>query len=261
MPSFAPDSPLVSEVIPSPCHDLRPEGARPSAIVLHYIGPAHASVLYTAGTDLSAHYIVEEDGRIIQCVQEARRAWHAGRSVWTGKSDLNSHSIGIEIVNGGHSAGLPDYPEAQIGALIALCRDIIARHRISPDQVVAHSDVAPARKVDPGEKFPWRKLYEAGIGLWVSPHPIEPGAQLAPGASGEAVRQIQEELAAFGYGLAPSGIYDRDTELAVAAFQRRFRPALVDGIADASTIATLHDLLRKHAETVAYRFTERQAQA
>jgi len=199
---------------------------------------------------VSSHYVVFEDGRIAQCVPESERAWHAGVSYWAGETDINSCSIGIEIANPGHDFGYPDFPSRQIAAVIALCRGIIARRGIRPDRVLAHSDVAPARKQDPGEKFPWRLLSDSGVGLWVPPAPIDKGGtRLASGASGEAVRALQSDLAAFGYSIAVSGEYDPATGEVVAAFQRHFRPALVDGEADESTRNTLIALLEKRRKS------------
>jgi N-acetylmuramoyl-L-alanine amidase len=217
-------------------------------IVLHYTGmrtgAAALERLCEAGSDVSAHYLVFEDGKIVQCVREARRAWHAGDACWAGESDINSRSIGIEIVNPGHDWGYADFPDAQTDAVIALCRDILARRSIPRDRVLAHSDVAPARKQDPGEKFPWARLAAAGVGHWVAPAPIDgSGAGLTLDDRGPMVRDLQAQLADYGYRIDASGSYDAQTRDVVAAFQRHFRPARVDGIADGSTRATLARLL------------------
>jgi N-acetylmuramoyl-L-alanine amidase len=245
---FAPDSSLVARLVASPSHGTRKGGVRPDMIVLHYTGLANGEaalkLLCSAASEISAHYVVMEDGQVVQCVAEARRAWHAGVSAWAGETDLNSRSIGIEVANPGHDLGYPDFAAAQIEAVIALCRDLIARHHIPPDRVLAHSDVAPSRKQDPGEKFPWRRLYARGIGHWVEPAPItEGGAALGQGDRTPAVRQLQMTLAAYGYGVPVTGSYDAVTQDVVAAFQRHFRPARVDGIADASTTTTLDALV------------------
>jgi N-acetylmuramoyl-L-alanine amidase len=247
--AFAPDSPLVSEVVPSPNHEPRVGSTRPDMIVLHYTGmtdgPAALAQLCRPGSRVSSHYVVFEDGRIVQCVAEARRAWHAGVSSWQGESDINSRSIGIEIVNPGHGLGYPDFPDAEMEAVIALTRDILARHEVRADRVVAHSDVAPGRKEDPGEKFPWARLHAAGIGLWVEPAPIRDGAVLTLGDHGEEVLHLQQGLTRYGYGVPTSGVFDAATRDVVTAFQRHFRPARVDGAADPSTITTLHRLLAR----------------
>ncbi len=183
---------------------------------------------------MSCHYVVDVDGRITQMVGEEMRAWHAGASIWKGETDTNSRSIGIEI----HNPGDRDYPQMQIAAVIDLCRDILARHAIPPAHVLAHSDVAPMRKADPGERFDWARLHCAGIGHWVQPS-TEQGGGLTPGDAGPAVRELQLALAAYGYGIAASASYDAETATVVKAFQRHFRPLRVDGIADRGTLDTL----------------------
>jgi N-acetylmuramoyl-L-alanine amidase len=175
-------------------------------------------------------------------VAEDRRAWHAGTSSWAGETDINSCSIGIEIANPGHDHNYPEFPRRQVAAVTALCRSIFTRHKIPADRVLAHSDVAPGRKIDPGEKFPWERLYRAGIGLCVAPAPPAPPA-LALGDRGEAVTDLQNALARYGFGITPTGIYDEATVGIVTAFQRHFRRTLVDGRADRSTIDALEALL------------------
>jgi N-acetylmuramoyl-L-alanine amidase len=243
------DSPLVASLHPSPNHE--PRRAAIDILLLHYTGMASTDAalerLASPEANVSSHYLVREDGTVVQLVAEARRAFHAGVSSWEGASDINSRSVGIEIANPGHDFGCPPFGEAQIAAVIALARDIIARGRIRRDRVLAHSDVAPGRKRDPGEWFPWRRLAAAGVGLWVAPRPIVADDALAPGDSGEAVRTLQEALARYGYGVAATGVYDSATTDVVAAFQRHFRPERVDGVADGSSRATLDDLLAAQA--------------
>jgi N-acetylmuramoyl-L-alanine amidase len=246
--AFAPDSCVVAEVMPSPNHGERAGGRHPDMILLHYTGMVSAEsaleLLKARGSDVSAHYFVFEDGRIIQLVQESRRAWHAGNAVWAGETDINSASIGIEIVNPGHDHGYPDFSKRQIAAVTTLCRSILTRNTIPPVRVLAHSDVAPARKQDPGEKFPWRTLYDSGVGHWVKPAPImEFGQVLRPGDRGSAVAAWQKSLADYGYGIGVNGEYDSVTREAVEAFQRHFRPERIDGVGDPSTCTTLQDLL------------------
>ncbi len=259
-PPFAPDSSVVAEVVASPNHNERREGQRPDMIILHYTGMQDAEaaleLLRARGSDVSSHYFVFEDGRIIQMVPESRRAWHAGKSFWTGETDINSCSIGIEIANPGHDHGYPDFPKRQIAAVTALCRGILTRNTIAPARVLAHSDVAPSRKQDPGEKFPWRTLYESGVGHWVKPAPIMSfGQSLSPGSRGDAVAALQKSLADYGYGVEASGEYDSATREVVVAFQRHFRPERVDGTADPSTRSTLQELLasRGRVRTIAAR--------
>ena len=247
MPSFVPDSSVVSTVTPSPNYGDRKGVLSPDMIVLHYTGMADAASaivrLCTEGTEVSAHYVVLEDGNIVQCVRESARAWHSGTSSWGGETDINSCSIGIEIVNRGHDLGYTDFPLRQVAAVIALCKGIMIRRDIQKHRVLAHSDVAPGRKKDPGEKFPWRLLADSGVGLWTEPAPIVDGEQKLLGASGDDVLALQRSLSRFGYGVPLSGQYDTATMDVVAAFQRHFRPERVDGVADQSTLTTLHDLL------------------
>lgn len=243
---FAPDSPEARRAVPSPNHGARPGGRRPDMLLLHYTGMASEAEalawLCNPASKVSSHYLVLEDGEVVQLVPESRRAWHAGVSSWAGEPDVNNRSIGIEIANGGHPGGLPPFPAAQIRSVTRLCRDIVARWRIQPDLVLAHSDVAPGRKEDPGERFPWAELHRAGIGHWVPPAPIGDGRFLARGDHGQPVEALQAMLALYGYGIGITGAFDDATEKVVQAFQRHFRPARVDGVADASTITTLRDL-------------------
>jgi len=236
--------------MPSPNFGERKDGQRPDMILLHYTGMPDANAalhhLCSTSSQVSAHYFVFEDGRVVQTVPESKRAWHAGASSWAGETDINSCSIGIEIANPGHDFGYPDFPRRQIAAVILLCRGIGTRHRISPLRVLAHSDVAPSRKQDPGEKFPWRTLRDSGIGHWVEPAPIVEGDRLfALGDNNDAVAALQESLANYGYGVPVNGHYDSATQDVVAAFQRHFRPQRVDGVSDESTRTTLRDLLEQ----------------
>jgi N-acetylmuramoyl-L-alanine amidase len=246
MSAFKPDY-AGADVVASPNHGERRAGVAIDMIVLHYTGMATAeaalSWLTVPQSEVSCHYFVFEDGRIAQLVPEARRAWHAGASFWKGETDSNSRSIGIEIVNPGHDGGVPDFSVVQIEAVIRLCRDIINRHRIAPEMVLAHSDIAPVRKVDPGERFPWAVLAAGGVGHYVMPAPIGGGRFFQRGDAGPPVEALQAMLALYGYNVPASGEYCERTEGVVAAFQRHFRPLRVDGIADASTIETLHRLL------------------
>jgi N-acetylmuramoyl-L-alanine amidase len=250
---MTPESPCARAFIASPSHDARAGGI--DILLLHYTGMADAAAAQARLCDptakVSCHYLVFESGDTVQLVAEARRAWHAGAAIWQGTTDINSRAIGIEIANGGHDFGCPDYPPAQIEAVIRLCRDILARHAIPPHNVLAHSDVAPRRKRDPGETFPWRALHDAGIGLWVAPAPVTSGRMLAPGDRGAEVARLKGALRDYGYGIENAAdIFDDELQDVVAAFQRHFRPQRVDGRADPSTVRTLHDLLaaKRHAE-------------
>jgi N-acetylmuramoyl-L-alanine amidase len=243
------DTDLIATPCASPNHGERKRGRTPDSLILHYTGlhtgEAAIKLLCDPVTQVSAHYVVMPDGALLQLVPEARRAWHAGVGVWAGETDMNDVSIGIEIAHQGHKDGAAayPYPAAQIATVIALGHDIIARWGIAPHRVLAHSDIAPHRKIDPGEFFPWPHLAKVGVGHYVPPCPITDGPRLEPGAEGVEVEELQTMLADYGYGAEISAVYDARTQLIVRAFQRHFRPALVDGAADLSTVATLRKLL------------------
>lgn len=245
--TFSPDSPFASDVCAAANHDERRDGAEPDILLLHYTGMASGQAalekLVSADGGVSCHYFVFEDGRALQLVPEDRRAWHAGVSSWEGEGDVNSRSIGIEIVNRGHALGYADFPAKQIETVIELSRDICARRGIQPERVLAHSDVAPRRKEDPGEKFPWAALAAGGVGHWVAPTLADERTSLSPGEEGEPVEHLQTMLSLYGYGIEIDGRYDAATETVVRAFQRHFRPERVDGVADFSTCDTLRNLL------------------
>jgi N-acetylmuramoyl-L-alanine amidase len=218
---------------PSPNFDARAHDAVIDILLLHYTGMETGAAalrrLCEAEARVSAHYTVDEDGSIYAHVPEECRAWHAGVSYWAGATDINARSIGIEIVNPGHEFGYRHFPDAQIEAVIHLAKSIVANHDIPPERVLGHSDVAPARKTDPGELFPWGRLAAEGVGLW----PQTRKARLtAPFEAG---------LRRFGYGFRPDT--DVSLEDAVKAFQRHFRPAKIDGVPDADCEAILAALL------------------
>ena len=230
---------------PSPNFDGRT--APPSMLVLHYTGmktgPEALDRLRDPEAKVSSHYLVEEDGRVFRLVAEERRAWHAGVSFWRGRRNVNGDSIGIEIVNPGHEFGYRPFPEAQVERVIALVADIRTRWDIEDRDIVGHSDIAPDRKDDPGELFPWKRLSEAGHGLWAE-WPAAPGAPIGEGEEGAAVFALQAGLTRLGYDLPPTGQFDATTAAVVRAFQRHWRPGRVDGIADGETRARLNALLR-----------------
>ena len=230
---------------PSPNFDART--VPPSMIVLHYTGMKTGEEALARLRDpeakVSSHYLVEEDGRVFRLAPEERRAWHAGASFWRGRRNINGDSIGIEIVNPGHEWGYRAFPDAQVAAVIELLADVRTRWTIEDRDIVGHSDVAPARKDDPGELFPWKRLAEAGHGLWAEA-PAAPGEPIGEGEEGAAVFALQAGLTRLGYDLPPSGRFDADTATVVRAFQRHWRPGRVDGIADGETRARLIGLLR-----------------
>jgi len=226
---------------PSPNHDARPPGAVIDVLVLHYTGMRTGEEALARLRDpeakVSSHWLVEEDGRVFTLVPESRRAWHAGVSWWRGRAGLNDRSIGIEIVNPGHDWGYRAFPEAQIATVIALSRGILARHPIRPIDVVAHSDIAPDRKRDPGELFPWARLAEAGIGLWPgsAPAAVDEVPALRPGEMGDGVQALRATLRRIGYRIAPEGAADDALAATVSAFQRHWAPHRTDGVADGRT--------------------------
>lgn len=238
---------------PSPNFDAR---TRPiDLVVLHYTGMQDAGVALARLTDpspvagsypgpwqsddveadtplsrVSAHYVVDEAGQIYSLVPEEHRAWHAGASSWEGDGDVNARSIGIEIVNGGHDFGLPEFPAVQIDGVISLLKDIFERWpQLNAKRVVAHSDIAPARKADPGEKFPWRRLAEAKASIW--PERID-AIELV---TDTPVSLAQQSLSFIGYGVTQTDVMDESTKAALVAFQRRFRPSDISGVLDEET--------------------------
>ncbi|WGS43669.1 N-acetylmuramoyl-L-alanine amidase [Burkholderia sp. JSH-S8] len=228
-------------------------------LVMHYTESDEAQSLRTlTGDAVSAHYVVPERPRVergmpvvYQLVPEAQRAWHAGVSAWQGTTELNAASIGIENVNSG-PADTPQgrtwqpYPPEQVDALVRLSKDIVARYGIAPTRVVGHSDIAPQRKIDPGPRFPWRALAQAGVGAW--PDDATVAARLAgrdPHAAVE-VRALQLKLARYGYDVATDGALDARTRRVIAAFQMHFRPSDCAGEPDAETDAIAQALLDKY---------------
>jgi N-acetylmuramoyl-L-alanine amidase len=217
---------------PSPNFDARPAGGLIDMLVIHYTGMADEAAalkrLRDAAAKVSSHYFISEDGVAHRLVDEARRAWHAGVSFWRGISDCNARSIGIELQNPGHEFGYRDFPEAQMRALEGLALDILNRHPIPPINVVGHSDIAPARKMDPGERFDWKRLAARNIGFWPSP---------ASGQEPKAGLDAERLLTELGYQTSGLGA-------AVTAFQRRYRTASIDGKADAETLALMATLVQ-----------------
>lgn len=241
---------------PSPNFNTR--SGPPDMVVLHYTGMRTAEEALARMCDptsqVSAHYMIGEDGQVFRLVDEERRAWHAGKSSWKGQTDLNSASIGIEIVNPGHEFGYRDFPGAQIDAVIGVLDGARARWDIPDHRILGHSDIAPSRKQDPGERFPWARLAEHGHGLWAQPD-LPPdgvmGPPLAQGDEGLGVFSLQGALGKLGYGILPGGPYDEETALVLTAFQRHWLPDQIgselQGKADARLRVTLMALLRQIA--------------
>ncbi|MDJ0948231.1 MAG: N-acetylmuramoyl-L-alanine amidase [Alphaproteobacteria bacterium] len=234
---------------PSPNHnERRADGVR--MLVLHYTGMRSAAEALRRMCDpqsqVSAHYMVDEDGSVYRLVPEERRAWHAGDSSWGDRSDVNSRSVGIELVNPGHEFGYRNFTEPQMEALVPLAQDIVGRHGIAPRDVLGHSDVAPQRKLDPGERFHWARLAKAGVGLWpfdAAAIGLPVGPTLARGAAGKEVAAAQDLLAQIGYAVPRTGVLDDETANVIRAFQRHFRPAGVSGNLDVETVGRLVTLV------------------
>jgi N-acetylmuramoyl-L-alanine amidase len=226
-----PDYPLDKRIHdhPSPNWDDRPDGRTIDTLVLHYTGMRTATDAIERMTDpeakVSAHYLIHEDGLILRLVDEDKRAWHAGVSRWRGRGRVNDTSIGIELVNPGHEFGYRPFPKEQMDSLILLCRDILKRHPIPARNVVAHADIAPTRKEDPGELFNWHALARAGVGLW--PTRVTPA--LSPQEDREHADLLLERI---GYDIT-------DKIAATIAFQRHFRPGNIDGAMDMETLGLL----------------------
>ncbi|MCD8562678.1 MAG: N-acetylmuramoyl-L-alanine amidase [Alphaproteobacteria bacterium] len=221
-------------------HGARAGGRVPSLLLLHYTGMRSAEEalerLCSSESEVSAHYLIEESGVVHSLVPEDRRAWHAGKSYWAGDTDINSASIGIEIVNPGHEFGYRAFPEHQIVSLIRLSEGIVKRYNIKPSRVLGHSDVAPGRKTDPGELFPWERLAREGVGLWPAPHEVdrrEAEAVLVDDA------RWKELLARYGYNP------DIDLPVLLMEFHRHFYPQNLGKPADCESAARLLSLLRQ----------------
>ena len=234
----------------SPNFNQRPKDSVIDMLVLHYTGMNSANSalkeLCNPNKKVSAHYLVDEDGKCFQLVDEANRAWHAGESRWAGNSDVNGYSIGIELVNPGHEFGYRPFPEEQMHSLETLVRYLLNRHSIPAQKILGHSDVAPSRKRDPGELFNWHRLATNGIGLWPNQkydHIPMAGNLLKFGMSGTAVTEIQKQLSYFGYNIQITGHYDLQMKEVVTAFQRHFRPQEINGVFDTLCSDLLLDLL------------------
>ncbi len=234
---------------PSPNFDERGADIPIDMLVLHYTGMRTAEEALDRLTDaqakVSAHYFVDEDGGIVSLVREEQRAWHAGVSEWRGESNINARSIGIEIVNPGHEFGYRPFPKRQMASVKALSIDIVRRHKVPPRNVVGHSDVAPERKEDPGELFDWRGLSDAGVGLWFEASAAIPHSDMgfSVGAQGAEVFALQQALQEIGYAATPSGLFNPAFESIIFAFQRHWRAARVDGIADPETQGIVYAVL------------------
>lgn len=250
---------------PSPNYNARPDKGEVGMLIMHTTCMADTQSaldrLCDPASQVSAHYVIDEDGQVYRLVDEEHRAWHAGVSFWGGETDVNGLSVGIEVAHPGpdENNNEADFPEIQMQALIDLSQDILSRHPIPAHRVLAHSDVAPTRKTDPGSLFDWRRLAAAGIGFWSdctaqdladlsSPDlfhltPLRPSDKTPKNR--QAVEQLQQALKAFGYQITPDGDYGLATQTVMRAFQLHYRPECIDGVADATCCARLLDLLSR----------------
>ena len=218
----------------SPNHNERNGFDAPRFIILHYTGTTHAEAdrVYMTPDQVSPHYMIDTDGSVTQYVDETKRAWHAGKSSWDGIIDINSASIGIEIVNGGHDAGLPEFPRAQMDAVVSLIRDIRSRWNINDADILGHSDIAPGRKIDPGENFPWGFLSENGIGLM--PDKTDLSGEL------DTMIELYAALKAWGYD------YTDDIDVMITEFRRHYLPdTFGQRIDDAQIYCAVYSLQNK----------------
>jgi N-acetylmuramoyl-L-alanine amidase len=242
-----PAPPIVD--LPSPNHDER--GCAVDMLILHYTGMRTAQAALDRLRDpeaaVSSHYVVDEDGTVFRLVPEDRRAWHAGVSHWRGHAALNARSIGVEIVNPGHEFGYRDFPVLQLAAVCDLCLQVLARHPIPARNVVAHSDVAPDRKEDPGERFDWRALARNGVGLWPADGQAPDLGTTGAIRDASRLRPVRATLAEIGYRVGPEGALDPALSAVLRAFQRHWRPEAITGQADDGTLVRLlavRDLVR-----------------
>ena len=227
---------------------ISPDRAEPSMIILHYTGmqtgKAALERLCDPTSEVSAHYVVEENGETHQLVDEDKRAWHAGVSCWMRLTDINSASIGIELINKGHEFGYEDFPKVQLDKLLELLRSLCDRHHIKPDKILAHSDIAPSRKIDPGEKFPWVTLAQDGFSLWPKPEEMDFQAAEDLILNEDAVLEL---LGGFGYNI------EEDFNVLVSAFHRHFYPEKFKegedpASLDIASLAKLLSLIRQQHE-------------
>jgi N-acetylmuramoyl-L-alanine amidase len=227
---------------PSPNQDQRPAGVPIDMLILHYTGMRTAREALDRLRDpvahVSSHYVVDEDGSVVRLVPEEKRAWHSGVSYWRGHDELNGRAIGIEIVNPGHEWGYRDFPVLQLAVVCDLCLAVLSRHAIPARNIVAHSDVAPDRKEDPGERFDWRGLAQNGVGIW--PQDVPDLGTTGAVRDAVALRDVRAALAEIGYRVAPEGALDPALAAVLRAFQRHWRPEAITGQADAGTLARLH---------------------
>lgn len=215
--------------------------SQPDMIILHYTGMKTAQIALKRLTDsenprVSSHYFISQTGDIYQLADEKMRAWHAGLSYWQGERDINSRSIGIELENKGHEFGYEDFPEVQISALIALIKDIKTRYEIPLTHILAHSDIAPLRKKDPGEKFPWHRLIQDNLVPMIKPQKIRKKGRLYPLKTPMLIKEIVSALRVIGYKTDKVRFFSHNNRAALVAFQRHFTPYLPKRVTEQTRI-------------------------
>ena len=248
---------MISKRSPSPNFKDRPGAIKPDMVIIHYTGMKTGDEalqrLCDHQAEVSAHYMIDEAGRILELVHPCKRAWHAGISHWRGRDNLNHYSIGIELVNKGHEFGYEAFPVVQIDALLLLLADLKRQFEIEPHQYVGHSDIAPDRKDDPGEKFPWQRLARAGFGLYSQCDGSNEQVLLSEQMPDDdmnvgAVRTLHHKLQRVGYFIGgDTGLYDQATRACVTAFQRHWRQSHVSGHYDKGTEIIINDIIYQYA--------------
>ena len=247
----------ISRLSPNCDERLPPEGHdKPviDTIILHYTGMESAEAalerMCDPDAEVSAHYMIDEQGKVFELVAPEKRAWHAGVSFWQGRNGLNHTSIGIELVNPGHDLGYLGFPEAQIESLLALLRSLRDKFDIPANRYLGHSDVAPGRKVDPGEKFPWQRLSEEGFGVWPTSRcdatlTNKKTILAKKGMMGSEIASLNKLLVLAGYSVPVNEEFSQMTADALAAFQRHWHQEGVHGYLDESTLVVLKDIAKR----------------
>jgi N-acetylmuramoyl-L-alanine amidase len=233
---------------PSPNWNERPEGVAIDTVVLHYTGMQSGKEalgrLCCEQAQVSSHYLIDEDGTAYQLVDDKKRAWHAGVSSWQGRGNLNHSSIGIELVNPGHEFGYRDFPEAQIASLLALLNALKEKHAIPTSRFIGHSDIAPLRKNDPGERFPWKKLSHRGFGVFSEKDfSNQEFIELTSNNAAE-IKVLNKQLGIIGYDGFDSDGFGAQTSQVIRAFQAHWRPEGVHGKLDKGTWSALQEIAK-----------------
>jgi N-acetylmuramoyl-L-alanine amidase len=231
---------------PSPNFEPRPQGVPLDMIVLHYTDMLNAEEALERLCDpqakVSAHFLISKEGELYQLVDPKHRAWHAGVSSWEGQGDINSRSIGVELDNLGHTFGPEPFSKVQMKTLLALLEELTQTYGIQPHRIVGHSDVAPGRKKDPGEWFPWHVLAEKGFGFWPQEKMASQHISVVPKMS---IEEMQQAFSDIGYECAKTGVWDEESQAVCLAFQRHFTPQDLTGYPTNLVKQTLQGLLKQ----------------